>query len=84
VQGLSDKWVATEKFVNVLASWLLLENAARVERSYKRVKEFCILLAQLSPFLARVRMQALAMLTPAEYDAAVTRAYSYAGRDNSR
>jgi hypothetical protein len=31
--------------------------------------------------LAQARTQALAMLTPAEYDAAVTRAYSYAGRD---
>ena len=83
MQGLRDKWAVTEKFVNVLASWLLLENAARAERSYKRLEERCIKLAQLSPLLARARKQALAMLAPAEYDAAVTRAYSYAGRDNS-
>jgi hypothetical protein len=78
MEGLSE-WVVREEFVNVLAGTLLLKNAARAERSYKHLEELCILLAKNLPLLARARAQARTMLTPAEYDAAVTRAFSYAG-----
>jgi len=46
---MSEKDVRTQEFINVLAGWLILKKLARKEREYKRLKAYCIKLAELRP-----------------------------------
>jgi hypothetical protein len=75
---MSEKDAVREKFIDVLASRLILEREAHDERDYKSFEDYSIQLAGLRSACARARGRAKAILTQSEYDAAVATAFRYA------
>jgi hypothetical protein len=75
---MSEKDAVREKFIDVLASRLILEREAHDQRDYKSIEAYSIQLARLRSACARARGRAKAILTQSEYEAAVATAFRYA------